>query len=65
MNLSSNCTTTRGGERTFRFLVRGGSVTRATLTLRAEDIEVAWARMHALFPGADLSETEVELPGRQ
>jgi hypothetical protein len=51
--------------RTFRFLIKGGTVTRATVTLRAEDAAVAWSRMHALFPGADLSDTEVQLPGQQ
>ena len=64
VNQRSNSTLS-DGDSIFCFLIKGGTVTRATVTLRAEDAAVAWARMHALFPGADLSDTEVHLPGQQ
>ncbi len=47
-------------EQVFTFVIRGGDITRATATIHAEDIDVAWKRVYALFPGRDLSDIEVE-----
>lgn len=47
-------------DQVFKFFIRGDSVTRATVTILAEDVDVAWNRLHALFPGSDLSDTEVQ-----
>ena len=48
----------------FRFLIKGNSVTRATVTILAEDSDVAWSRLHALFPGSDHTETEMQHQNR-
>ena len=64
VNQRSNSTLS-DGDSIFRFLIKGGTVTRATVTLRAEDAAVARARIHALIPGADLSDKEVQIPGQQ
>jgi len=43
----------------FKFFIRDGSLTRATVTILAKDLRVARNMVNALFPGADLSENEV------
>jgi len=48
----------------FKFFIKDNSVTRVTITILAEDIEIAWGRVHALFPEANLTDTEVEQAGR-
>lgn len=50
-------------EQVFTFFIKGDSVTRATATIHAKDLDVAWKRVHALFPGMDLSDTEVQHAG--
>lgn len=47
----------------FRFFIRGGEVTRATVTIYATDIDVAWNRLHILFPGSDAGDIEAEYVG--
>ena len=44
----------------FTFLIKGDSVTRATVTIHARDLDVAWIRLRALFPDADFNETVVQ-----
>jgi hypothetical protein len=46
-------------DKAFKFLVTGGSVTLATVTILAKDLDVARNMANALFPGSDLSENEV------
>lgn len=47
-------------DQSFKFFVRDGSVTRATVTILAKDPGVARNMASALFPGSDLSESEVQ-----
>jgi len=42
----------------FKFFIRDGSLTRATVTILAKDLRVARNMANALFPGSDLSEGE-------
>ena len=60
MHTRNHTTAGRGTNQVFRFLIKGNSVTRATVTIQAEDSDVAWNRLHALFPGSDHSETEMQ-----
>jgi hypothetical protein len=58
-----SCNRTTAGhrdDRVFRFLIKGNSVTRAMVTILAKDSDVAWSRLHALFPESDHSETEIQ-----
>jgi hypothetical protein len=48
----------------FKFLIRSNAVTRTTVTIHAEDVKVAWSWLQILFPGSDLSDTEVEQAAR-
>ena len=64
MNTRSQTTTGQHTNQVFRFLIKGNSVTRATVTILAEDSDVAWNRLHALFPGSDHSETEMQYQHR-
>ena len=48
----------------FRFFITGGSVSRATVTLLAKDLDVARNMATALFPGAEISEHEVPYANR-
>lgn len=64
MNTSNHALSTPGAEQVFKFFIRGDSVPRATVTILARDIDVAWGRIQALFPGSDLSDTEVQHRGR-
>ena len=43
----------------YTFFIKGDSVTRATVTIHARDLDVAWSRLRALFPDADFNETVV------
>jgi hypothetical protein len=43
----------------YKFFIRDGSLTRATVTILAKNPRVARNMANALFPGADLSESEV------
>jgi hypothetical protein len=60
MNTRNHSIEGQRGKQVFRFLIKGNSVTRATVTILAEDSDVAWNRLHALFPGSDHSETEMQ-----
>jgi len=42
----------------YKFFIRDGSLTRATVTILAKNPRVARNMANALFPGADLSESE-------
>ena len=64
MHASSNSISTRQTDQVFMFTIRNDSVTRAMVTIFAEDLDVAWSRVRALFPGSDLSETEVQHAGQ-
>ena len=44
----------------FTFFIKGDSVTRATVTIHARDLDVAWSRLRALFPDADFNDTVVQ-----
>jgi hypothetical protein len=46
------------GNQAFKFFITGGSVTRATVTINAKDLDIARNEAYALFPGSDLSENE-------
>ena len=60
MHIRKDSASAHGTDQVFKFLIRGDSVTRATVTILAEDVDVAWNRLHTLFPGSDLSDTEVQ-----
>ena len=47
-------------EQSFKFFITGGSVTRATVTILAKNLDVARNMANALFPGSDLSEHDVQ-----
>ena len=64
MNISDDKASAHWNDRAFKFLIRRNSVTRATVTIHAEDLDGAWIQLHALFPGSDLSDTEVQHAGR-
>ena len=64
MNISDDKASAHWNDRAFKFLIRRNSETRATVTIHAEDLDVAWIKLHALFPGTDLSNTEVQHAGR-
>ena len=51
---------TERSEQVFKFFIRDESVTRTTVTIFAADLDVAWNRVRDLFPGSDLSDTEVQ-----
>ena len=42
----------------FMFSIKHDSVTRARVTILAKNLEIALVRIHALFPGSDLTELE-------
>ena len=56
MNTDNNNSSGQQARQSFEFLVTGGSVTRATVTLFAIDRAVARNMANALFPGSDLCE---------
>ena len=60
MHTRNHSIAAQGTDLVFRFLIKGNSVTRATVTILAEDSDMAWSRLHALFPGSDHSETEMQ-----
>ena len=60
MHICNDSASAHGIDQVFKFFIRGDSVTRATVTILAEDVDVAWNRLHTLFPGSDLSDTEVQ-----
>jgi hypothetical protein len=64
MNTGNYTTYADKTDQVFKFFIRSGSVTRATVTILAKDIDVAWIRVNALFPGSDLSDTDVWHSGR-
>ena len=49
----------------FRFVIRCDVITRATVTIHAENLDVALNRLHILFPGSELSVTDVEHTGQR
>ena len=61
MHTSNSNVSRHNSEQVFTFFIRRESVTRATVTIFAEDLDVAWNRVRALFPGSDLSDTEVQV----
>ncbi len=61
MHTSNSNVSRHNTEQIFTFFIRRESVTRATVTIFAEDLNVAWKRVRALFPGSDLSDTEVQV----
>ena len=64
MNISKDKVSAHCNDRAYKFFIRRDSETRATVTIHAEDLDVAWIKLHALFPGTDLSNTEVQHAGR-
>lgn len=52
-------------EQVFRFVIRDAAITRATVTIHAENLEIALNWLHILFPGSDMSDTEVEHTGQR
>ena len=60
MHSTGSKLSTERSEQVFKFLIRDESVTRTTVTIFAEDLDVAWNRVRDLFPGSDLSDTEVQ-----
>ena len=60
MHIRKDSASAHGAEQVFTFFIKGKSITRATVTIHAEDVGIAWKRLHALFPGSDLSDTEVQ-----
>ena len=65
MGISNKRVSATSSERVFRFVIRDAAMTRATVTLHAEDLVDALNRLHILFPGSDLSDTEVEHTGQR
>ena len=64
MYTSNRTLSAHRADQIFTFFIKDDSVTRATVTLYAGDLDVAWSRIHALFPDSDLSDTEVQHRGR-
>lgn len=60
MDICKDSASDHKSQQIFKFLIKGKSITRATVTIHAEDVGIAWKRLHALFPGSDLSDTEVK-----
>jgi len=58
MNTDNSNPTGQHTRQSFEFLVTGGSVTCATVTLLAMDRNVARNMANALFPGSNLCEDE-------
>ena len=65
MGISNNRVSATRNEQVFRFVIRDAAMTRATATIHAENLDVALNRLYTLFPGSDLSETEVEHTGQR
>ena len=63
MHVSNHEVSAQRADQVFEFSIKGDSVTRATVTIFAEDLDAAWNRVRALFPGSDLSDTEVQQLG--
>ena len=63
MNTGERRTDAGSNDQEFWFFIEGGSVTRATVTILAQDLEIALRRVHALFPGSDHSEIEPRTAG--
>jgi hypothetical protein len=59
MDTNNHRASAQPGEQAFKFFITGGSVTRATVTILAKNLDIARNRANALFPGSDLSENEV------
>jgi len=59
MNTSHHRASGQQGNRSFKFFITGGSVSRATATILAKDLDIARNMANALFPGADISEHEL------
>ena len=51
-------------DQAFKFYIRGDSITRATVTIHARNIDDAWNRLHILFPESDISDIDVKLDGQ-
>ena len=60
MGISNNRVSATRNEQVFRFVIRDAAMTRATVTIHAENLDVALNRLHILFPGSELSVTDVE-----
>lgn len=63
MHVSNNNLSTQRSDQVFMFSIRSDKLIRATVTIFAEDLDGAWSRVHALFPGWDLSDTDVHQTG--
>ena len=59
MDTANNRVLVKQADHPYKFFIRDGSLTRATVTILAQDPRVARNMVKALFPGADLSESEV------
>ena len=64
MGISNSSLSATRNEQVFRFVIRDATMTRATVTIHAEDLDVALNRLHVLFPESDLSDTLVDHAGQ-
>ena len=60
MQISNHSVSKPRDEQVFMFSITSDSVTRATATIYAKDLDIAWRRIHCLFPGLDLGDIEVQ-----
>ena len=60
MDTGNQKTSAQAIDQIFKFFISVDSAVRTTVTIHAENLDSAWNRLHVLFPGADLSNTEVQ-----
>lgn len=63
MNTVNQNVSAQAIDQVFKFCIRGDSVIRTTVTIHAKNLDGAWNWLRILFPGADLSDTEVQHGG--
>ena len=64
MLISNHKVSATRNKQVFRFVIRDAAMTRATVTIHAENLDMALNWLHILFPESDLSDTEVEHTGQ-
>ena len=63
MHICNDSESSQRTDQVFKFFMRGDSVTRMTVTIHAQDVDVAWNWLHTLFPGTDLTNTVLQHSG--
>ena len=63
MHVRDETASEQKSEQAYKFYIRCGEVTRATVTIHAKDIHAASHWLHILFPGSDPSSMDVQHVG--